>query len=129
MSRQTKRNIRSGNPQKRAASAAHLGGSVRHTEAVNFIDQPLPGMRAEEPKSDERSAARDLVRLVESIEALELAAGAVQSASQDLAEAVGSARLAGLSWASIGQALGLDRETARRRFGSTVQGSASDGGL
>lgn len=59
--------------------------------------------------------ALDLVRRTAEAEAI---------AGRLLHQAVGSARSSGHSWAAIGQALGMTRQAAQKRFGAAAEGSA-----
>lgn len=88
-----------------------------HTGSVpTFQDVPLPSMPADPPvpKLSRREAARVMA---EHFEALERASDAVEAARDSLADVVSVARRAGFSWQDVGEALGIDRETARRRYG------------
>lgn len=110
--------IRSGNPARRAAAAAPSPVPVRQTRPVDYIDQPLPGVTSDHPAvvshlQDARS--RYAVRL-EYLDALHAAGQALEAAQVELDARVSAARSHGLSWADIGDTLGLDRETARRRW-------------
>jgi hypothetical protein len=52
--------------------------------------------------------------------ALSKATGRADQARRDLHVAVAQARERGASWAEVGQALGVTRQTAQQRFGRTV---------
>ena len=52
---------------------------------------------------------------------LSVAAAAFDTARRSLAEEVERARQAGASWSEIGQALGMTRQGAFRRFGAVRQ--------
>lgn len=104
------------NPQNRGTVRQTSSTPVRDPEPVNYTDEPLPGL-APPVIGTPRGAVRvALAQRVMRLSDLENAAVAVEAAQLVLSEAVCSAREAGLSWADIGDALGLDRETARRRW-------------
>lgn len=52
------------------------------------------------------------------------ASAAIREAEDGLREAVARARAAGLSYATIGKALGVSRQAAWERFGRLTQGSS-----
>ena len=54
------------------------------------------------------------------LEGVEAAADRIRAAEEQLAAAVASARRLGHSWSELGAALGVTRQAAQQRFGSTV---------
>jgi len=52
------------------------------------------------------------------------AAKAVEDASESLRQAVRSAREAGLTWATIGEVLGVTKQAAHERFGRSRRSSS-----
>lgn len=81
-----------------------------------FEDVPLPGTSG--PDLDHKLSRREAARVkAEHFDRLERAAEALERVREALALDVASARAEGLSWQDVGEALGIDRETARRRFG------------
>lgn len=117
MTRQAKRKNRSGNPAIRAAYGTQSGHGLRDTGAVDYIDEPLPDMPEPAPSQYLAGSRAQYAARVAALDALWEASAAVRTAQEDLGTAVSSARRLGLSWASVAETLGLDRETARRRFG------------
>lgn len=83
---------------------------------VDYIDEPLPGIAPPVIGTPRGSVRAALAARVMRLSDLENAAHAVEAAQVTLSLAVADARDAGLSWADIGDALGLDRETVRRRW-------------
>jgi hypothetical protein len=103
---------RSGNPAIRAASSSRIG----QASPVDYFDEPLPGISPPVIGTPRGSVRAALAARVMRLSELENAAHGVEQAQLTLSRAVADARDAGLSWADIGDALGLDRETARRRW-------------
>jgi len=54
------------------------------------------------------------------LEGVEVAADRIRAAEEQLAAAVATARRLGHSWSELGAALGVTRQAAQQRFGSTV---------
>jgi hypothetical protein len=52
--------------------------------------------------------------------AVETAVGRLRAAEEELADSVAAARHLGHSWGALGAALGVTRQAAQQRFGSTV---------
>lgn len=86
--------------EERAAIRAGVGEAVRGT---------LPGLAAGLDRD-----AREFLRLVAATHA------ASEAGAELLNEAVIGARRAGLSWESIGGALGVTRQAAQQRFGASA---------
>lgn len=63
---------------------------------------------------------RDHVEPHRAVEAVEQAAERAANATSGLDEAVGAARRAGASWANIGRAAGMTRQSANERWASRV---------
>lgn len=89
---------------------------MRQTRPVEYIDEPLPGIAPPVIGTPRGSVRQSLAARLVHLEQLESRARAVEDAQILLSGAVADARDAGISWADIGDALGLDRETARRRW-------------
>lgn len=88
---------------------------MRQTERVaDYENVPLPDLV--EPVGALSAARAHYAARLDALDALGVSSEAFARAQAELAESVRAARLAGLSWADIGGALGLDRETARRRW-------------
>jgi hypothetical protein len=83
---------------------------------MDYVNDPLPGIAPPVLGTPRGSVRQSLAARLVHLEELEAAAARVEDAQLVLSNAVVSARQAGLSWAEVGDALGLDRETARRRW-------------
>lgn len=81
-----------------------MGDLMRHAQPVEATQAP-----AQSHKSRLSAQVLALGRLESSVIALD-------QARRAQADYVWAARAAGCTWTAIGDALGLDRETARRRF-------------
>jgi hypothetical protein len=117
MANQTRHKSRSGNPAIRAGARGPSAARPVQNEPVTAYEKvPLPGILPP-TLGVPRGKGREVLALrLAQLEALEAAARAIDDAQLALALQVASAREAGVSWHDIGDAVGLDRETVRRRF-------------
>lgn len=89
---------------------------VQTGPVATFEDVPLPGLPQDPPPQN--LTRLEAVRVTsECIDALERAAEGLTAARDRVREEIRRARAAGVSWQIIGDVFGMDRETARRRFG------------
>lgn len=92
---------------------------MRQTRAVDYSDEPLPGLAPPVIGTPRGSVRETLAARLAHLEQLEAGARQVEESQLTLSLAVSAARADGVSWADIGDALGLDRETARRRWSAS----------
>lgn len=85
-------------------------------EMIARADELADAFEAYEPRDGDRGTASPVT-------VLKLAALRRAAAERDLAEAVGTARAARVSWAEIGRAVGTSGEAARQRYGRTTASS------
>jgi len=83
---------------------------------VDYIDEPLPGVGGS-PAGVRQDAPSRYAQRLERLEALRDVAGDLDKLESRFRAEMARARAVGLSWADIGSTLGVDRETARRRWG------------
>jgi hypothetical protein len=106
---------------------------VSHKAPVPSQHRAIAVMRESRSLQDLRAHAREIADAFERFEpdaqafqralpplmAVKLAVFRHREAERDLAAAVQRARAAGISWATLGGAIGISAEAARHRYGST----------
>ena len=99
----------------RAAEDLAVGRLFCPDDAVSWVLE-------ERPEVEQQVGAEWLTHVApdEALDAVRQASAALRSADQQLERAVVSARLAGASWAALGEAAGMTRQSAHERWAGRV---------
>lgn len=84
---------------------------------TKLYDCPSCG-REVQAAADAEPAPCGLCEEEEAVRVLVRAAGELAACQQDVRQAVTTARAAGASWSTIGQALGVTKQAAQQRYGA-----------